>query len=946
MVLKGLTSALDAALAMVARGFCVIPIPRGEKAPRGINGWQHLRLGASDIPDWFQLDQNLGVQTGEPSRDCVDIDLDAAETVAVAPDLLPATQMIHGRTGKPRSHWWYLSTPCASTAKFKDPDGTMLVELRSTGLQTIVPPSTHPNGEVLVWEADGDPATVSAVELQQCVAAVAASALIARHWPQPGSRQEAALALSGFLLRCNYATGKAKAFIGAAARAAGDPEWQKRADAVDGTAAKLAANSPITGAPTLEQLLTDGTAVMKCARKWLKANSKAELSDDPLLPSLDAADLNLPVITGQALAALERANRPRRFFLYGEQLIRTSRRTDGSLGLQPLYSDELRYELVRCARWFKMSGSGEARRALPPQHVVRDLLVTPTLPFPALRRVIHVPCVARDGRLITTPGFDEPNGLLYDPPPGLTIPEIHQAPTSTDMEQAIDLLLRDLLVDFPFTSDGDRAAIVACILLPFVRDLIEGPTPLHLIEKPQPGTGATLLVNVIGAIAGSDAVMQITGASDNDEWRKRLTSALLAGPQILVIDNVHGMLDNDALASAITATLWRDRRLGENRIATAPVSCTWIATGNNPRLSHEMARRAVRIRLDARTDQPWQRTGFKHANLPAYVRDHRGEIVAALLTIVTAWQRAGRPRGPESLGMFEEWAAVLGGILNVAGLPGFLESQTSIYESADVETGAWRAFVERWWDAHGEDVVGVKELWPLVDDPDPIDLGLGRGDERALKTTLGRRLQQLRDRQFGSLRIVPVKKRQRAQLWRLERTGSASPSPGSSAGPASAAQPAPSTPTDSLIDSGPPAHGEPSEPPKPPADHQQHGPTAGADPKPGNGADSPPQTVQDPAAMSRQPFEAPPLSILADGTSAPASCLAPAEQGPDVVQTGDPGADPPPNITRGMQRDLLGLGYPQPSIDRMPVAEAVEILDAQRHCDLGYIIPAFNDLVR
>ena len=34
------------------------------------------------------------------------------------------------------------------------------------------------------------------------------------------------------------------------------------------------------------------------------------------------------------------------------------------------------------------------------------------------------------------------------------------------------------------------------MLLPFVRELIDGPTPLHLIEKPTPGTGGTLLATV------------------------------------------------------------------------------------------------------------------------------------------------------------------------------------------------------------------------------------------------------------------------------------------------------------------------------------------------------------------------------------------------------------------------------------------------------------------
>ena len=36
--------------------------------------------------------------------------------------------------------------------------GTTLIELRSTGQQTVIPPSVHPSGELLVWADKRDPA--------------------------------------------------------------------------------------------------------------------------------------------------------------------------------------------------------------------------------------------------------------------------------------------------------------------------------------------------------------------------------------------------------------------------------------------------------------------------------------------------------------------------------------------------------------------------------------------------------------------------------------------------------------------------------------------------------------------------------------------------------------------------------------------------------------------
>ena len=81
--------------------------------------------------------------------------------------------MIHGRHGKPRSHYWYTvaDPPPKAAAKFKDPDKAfykgdgpqdddakvLLLELRSTGGQTVVPPSVHPTGEALVWHVFNEP---------------------------------------------------------------------------------------------------------------------------------------------------------------------------------------------------------------------------------------------------------------------------------------------------------------------------------------------------------------------------------------------------------------------------------------------------------------------------------------------------------------------------------------------------------------------------------------------------------------------------------------------------------------------------------------------------------------------------------------------------------------------------------------------------------------------
>jgi hypothetical protein len=119
-----------------------------------------------------------------------------------------------------------------------------------------------------------------------------------------------------------------------------------------------------------------------------------------------------------------------------------------------------------------------------------------------------------------------------------------------------------MLGEFPFTGEAERAHALALLLLPFVRPMIAGPTPLHLIEKPAPGTGATLMVDAMSLVTtGVGASVMVEGRDEN-EWRKRLTAKLRTIPTMLLIDNLCRRLDSSSVAAALTAPYWEDRILG------------------------------------------------------------------------------------------------------------------------------------------------------------------------------------------------------------------------------------------------------------------------------------------------------------------------------------------------------------------------------------------------
>jgi hypothetical protein len=280
--------ARSAALFLLARGWVPVPIPSGRKGPT-IRGWSDLRVAAYSIDRYFPIGRpsNVGVLLGEPSGGLIDIDLDSCEAVAAAV-LLPGTGLVWGRLGVPCHRGYVVADPPAkATQSWDDPvrpkgQRSRLLELRSTGGQTLVPPSVYPIDSVhqvaepCEWVRCGEPARVDLRDLVAACNRVAAAALLARYW-RVGVRHDAALALAGGLARAGWDEEGVERFGEAVAAAAGDDELVDRVRAARDTFARLASGEPTTGWPTLVRLLGgDGEAIVRAACSWLDIQARGE----------------------------------------------------------------------------------------------------------------------------------------------------------------------------------------------------------------------------------------------------------------------------------------------------------------------------------------------------------------------------------------------------------------------------------------------------------------------------------------------------------------------------------------------------------------------------------------------------------------------------------------------------------------------------------------------
>jgi len=480
-----------------------------------------------------------------------------------------------------------------------------------------------------------------------------------------------------------------------------------------------------------------------------------------ILPRIQGNRRQLREVTADALAALVAANDPPVVFHRGGVLTRL-RGLDNHAAptLEPLATDALRGVLARVADWVNVRETRNGplvEPVAPHREVVADLSHLPAWPeLPELDAVVDCPVFDPDGRLVLDPGYHAAARVWYHPPAGFDLPVISEQPTDTQITQARELLVDELLGEFPFADDASRAHALAAVLLPFVRRMIDGPTPLHLFDAPTEGTGKTLLASLIAVVATGRDIEAIPEADSDAEWRKRITSVLLDGGPVVLFDNLNRSVDAGALAAALTSRTWKDRILGVSKMTALPNHALWLATGNNASLSRELIRRTVWCRLDARVDAPWERTGFRHPNLIGWAKSNRGQLVGAALTLGRAWIACGRPRGTEVLGQFEAWTAVMGGLLEVAGVRGLLANAPTLRAVRADAASELRAFAPTWWATFADQAVGVESLFRLAVAEQLLDEVLGDKGERSQRTRLGRALGKAVDQVYGQYRLERV----------------------------------------------------------------------------------------------------------------------------------------------------------------------------------------------
>ena len=362
----------------------------------------------------------------------------------------------------------------------------------------------------------------------------------------------------------------------------------------------------------------------------------AEARHKPLIRVI-AGDLHRVVDAAEK----ELANRGRHYQAGGLIVSVSTDPTCGDPSIVPTSAPALTRELSVAATWEKYDGRAEdwVRCDPPARHAVILFDAQNFRYLPPLAGVARQPYFREsDGELITQPGYDKTAQRfgVFDARQ-FVVPE----PTLEAARAAL-ALLEDLLTEFHFVGDTDKAAALAAIFTAVVRPTLAYAPAFH-VRAPVFGSGKTYLCELIGAFAGPGGNAKVSYPTTSEEATKVILSLLLTSPAVIEFDDMDtDWIPHGTIKRMLTAEHITDRILGVSKTATVSTRTLFLGSGNNVGPIRDLLRRVLTIHVDPRCATP---ATISYKGFPVdKVRQRRGAYVAAVLTIIQAWRRAGSPR--------------------------------------------------------------------------------------------------------------------------------------------------------------------------------------------------------------------------------------------------------------------------------------------------------------
>ena len=394
--------------------------------------------------------------------------------------------------------------------------------------------------------------------------------------------------------------------------------------------------------------------------------------------------------------------------------------------------------------FIRYNAKGEASDiSMPSYRIVRACLELLPKQVPHLQTIYEHPIIMPDLSLRSEEGYyADIESYIFDNS-GITDESIDSSTESLDRAKSI--LSSDLLGEVLFKDTSAGTNYLAYLLTFAMRPAIEGNVPMFAINSSSMAIGKTYLLRTADMIWRNDdnaSALHIDAKVLNNTKSayREVCFALERNAESIYFDNMGPKpIRANYLAPLLTDGRFQYKRPGETSLAKQTCQAIISIAGNNLRFEKDLARRVYWCELE---DFKMQ---FFEGDMLQYAKEHRISIIRSLFTLIKYWKDQGAPRSEIVFQSFNEWASIIGGILESVGIQHFLES------SEDPEITYMKRYCEAIYNEMGDGHFSVPEILDIISEDDHY-LG-SKNTDRSRTLRFGRLLSVYNDIQLGEYRI-------------------------------------------------------------------------------------------------------------------------------------------------------------------------------------------------
>lgn len=304
---------------------------------------------------------------------------------------------------------------------------------------------------------------------------------------------------------------------------------------------------------------------------------------------------------------------------------------------------------------------------------------------------VRLPVVRRNGDLELLPwGYDDETGVY-------TVPGGIEYATDWDVSQG-KAWVKKWFGSMPFADERSESVMVAGLQYLYSKYLPGGLglKPGLLFEANQQGSGKSILGKACCAIVLGYA--PVGKKKSREELDKEIEAHVKCKSPVIFLDNLYGSLRSATLDQLITSKMITFRLMGGQTITTMRNDAPVIVTGNDLDKNEDAHRRYLQCML-------FEPGNPNERKVPHLLDDDvmedpewRAEALAALWSMVRHWDAKGRPAGPTTLGSFEAFSHLMGGLVTACGYSDPMERPPE-HDGVSPEQSDFRSFARGIFDA-------------------------------------------------------------------------------------------------------------------------------------------------------------------------------------------------------------------------------------------------------